>query len=367
MPEVVKLREVTDRRDVVHRAVQRLVAGELVALPSEAGSVFAAAALSQSAVARLVRSGPANNVANVVTLLLRGDEETADYLPHLPKVGRRFARRCWPGPLALRAAATSASGFLQALPDGTRNALLADGDLSVRVSSHPVLSEVAKLTRGPLVLRELEGLPRSEVFDQPEWRDVSLIVHEGPASGGGRASVVRVDSQGWSVVHEGILDQNRLQLAACELLVFVCTGNTCRSPMAEALCRQMLSERLKCSVPELIQRGFLVASAGLAADYGLPASPESVEMMRRRGIDLRSHASQPMSERLIEQSDRCYTMTQHHRNWILEHHPETAGRVQLLSRDGTDISDPIGGGRDDYAACAASIEKHLAKILDEVL
>ena len=90
-------------------------------------------------------------------------------------------------------------------------------------------------------------------------------------------------------------------------------------------------------------------------------------MMRRRGVDLRGHASQPFTDRLLEQADRCYTMTNQHRHLILANHPETAGRVQVLARDGTDISDPIGGGWDHYAASAGSIEQHLAKILDEVL
>jgi protein-tyrosine phosphatase len=117
----------------------------------------------------------------------------------------------------------------------------------------------------------------------------------------------------------------------------------------------------------LTQRGFVIASAGLAADYGSPASRESVELMQRRGADLRSHSSQPLTARLIEQMDRCYTMTNGHRLAILDSHPELADRVQVLARDGRDISDPIGGGLNAYTACAASIEQHLLSILDEIV
>lgn len=365
MPEVVELREVTDRRDVIHRAVQRLSSGDLVALPSEAGYVLAGAALAEAAGRRFSTGGEA------ATLLLRAAEEVADFLPHLPKTGLRIARRCWPGPLVLRASASASNGFVAALPDSSRAAVIANEQMAVRVSSHPILSEVAKLTRGPLLIREIEASVKNLDFTVAPWTDAALVVKDNAAAESNadvRTSIVQINSQGnWMVERIGATPENRLQVAACELILFCCTGNTCRSPMAESLFRHLLSERLKCSPEELTKRGFLVASAGLAADYGSPASHESVEMMKRRGLDLRSHTSQPLTDRLIEQVDRCYTMTNGHRSAILDSHPELADRVQVLARDGKDVSDPIGGGMNEYAACAASIEKNLAKILDDIV
>lgn len=60
-------------------------------------------------------------------------------------------------------------------------------------------------------------------------------------------------------------------------------------------------------------------------------------------------------------------MTNSHRLAILDSHPELADRVQVLARDGRDVSDPIGGGMNEYAACAASIEQHLTRILDDIV
>ena len=369
MPEVVELREVTDRREVIHRAVQRLSSGDLVALPSEAGYVLAGAALVEGTGPRFQNGG--------VALLLRAAEEVADFLTHLPPVGQRIAKRCWPGPLVLNAPATATNGFLASLPESSRSALLSNGTLSVRVSSHPVLSEVAKLSRGPLLVREIEALSKTTDFANAPWSEAALIVKEGattdarPAdskASDAQPSVVRVDSSGqWSVERIGATPDNRLQVAACELILFCCTGNTCRSPMAETLCRQLLAERLKCSPQDLTKHGYLIASAGLAADYGSQASRESVEIMKRRGLDLKSHTSQPLTDRLIEQADHCYTMTKGHRAAILDGRPELTDRVQVLARDGGDISDPIGAGMNEYAACAASIEKHLAQVLDEIV
>lgn len=365
MPEVVELREVTDRRDVIHRAVQRLSLGDLVALPSEAGYVLAGAALVETAGRRFQAAG------EMVTLLLRAADEVADFLPHLPKAGLRIARRCWPGPLVLRAPASAANGFVAALPESSRAAVIANGQMAVRVSSHPVLSEVAKLSRGPLLIREIEASAKNLDFTVAPWTAAAAIVKDSAATesnADARTSIVQINSQGaWTAERIGATPENRLQVAACELILFCCTGNTCRSPMAESLFRHLLAERLKCSPEDLTSCGFLVASAGLAADYGSPASHESVEMMSCRGLDLRSHTSQPLTDRLIEQIDRCYTMTNSHRLAILDSHPELADRVQVLARDGRDVSDPIGGGMNEYAACAASIEQHLTRILDDIV
>lgn len=367
MPDVVELRDVTDRRDVIHRAVQSLSCGELVALPSEAGYVLTGAALAEGTGVHF------GNPTGETTLLLRAADEAIDFLPSLPTVGIRFAKRCWPGPLILRAPASAANGFVTALPENNQSVVVVDGRMSLRVSSHPVLSEVAKLARGPLLLREIDAPIKNADFTATPWAQATLVVTENSAtdsqaktSAEDQTTIVQVDSNGgWTIERIGATPENRLQVAACELILFCCTGNTCRSPMAESLFRHLLCERLKCSPSELTKRGYLIASAGLAADYGSPASRESIEMMRRRGLDLKNHTSQPLTDRLIEHADRCYTLTNGHRAAILDAHPEMSDRVQVLARDGSDISDPFGGGIDDYAACAASIEQHITKILNE--
>src|SRR5579863_9390616 len=126
------------------------------------------------------------------------------------------------------------------------------------------------------------------------------------------------------------------------MYLFVCTGNTCRSPMAEGIFRKLLSERLSCPEDELVDRGFMVASAGVAAAPGNPASPEGVEILVDRGVDLRGHESQPVTAQLLSQADQIFTMTGSHRDFLVREFPETASRVRLLARDGSDIIDPIG-------------------------
>jgi protein-tyrosine phosphatase len=136
--------------------------------------------------------------------------------------------------------------------------------------------------------------------------------------------------------------------------------------MAEGLFRKVLGERLKCSEDELFDRGFMVASAGLSAHPGAPASPEAVALLTRRGIDLSGHASQPITDRLLDQTDHIYTMTAAHREALLSVRPDLHERVQLLARDHSDISDPIGGSFEVYEACQREIESHVTAIVNDL-
>jgi protein-tyrosine phosphatase len=148
------------------------------------------------------------------------------------------------------------------------------------------------------------------------------------------------------------------------MVLFVCTGNTCRSPMAEALFRTLAAERLGCRPDEIESRGVIVASAGLAAWGGGGASAGAVEAVSEMGGDLGSHESQPLTEPLVRQADVILTMTAAHRNAILAQFPEAGGRVMMLAPDRKDVIDPIGGSLETYRTCARQIQGHVAARMD---
>jgi len=139
-------------------------------------------------------------------------------------------------------------------------------------------------------------------------------------------------------------------------VLFICTGNVCRSPMAEALFRSMSSA----------WGDVTVFSAGLSAPQGAPASRDAVDVLAAQGIDLTKFRSQPLTEDLLEKASHIFVMTREHERLVDMFFPEYIHKVRLLRFDekGTpDVPDPIGQGRTVYAECKRSIEQAMPSVL----
>lgn len=370
MSNVVELNRADDPRDVIHEAVQLLAEGNLVGLPTDTVYVPAAHALHAEAVARLQRVCEEFGLRPGV-LAIKSASEAEDYVPDMEEQGRKLSRRCWPGPVTLTFERTDPAGLTAALPEPAQKLLLSSGGIALRVPAHDVVSSVLRLTPAPLILgwevNEAGEYSKTAAEVASRWgAHMAQVIDDGPCRYGHPSSVVRFAGSHSHLDREGVVTQRMLARLAGDVFLFVCTGNTCRSPMAEGIFRKLLSDRLKCAEEDLVDQGFVVASAGLAAAMGSPPSPESVQILRDRGIDLEGHASQPLTPRLLNQADHIFTMTRQHREAIVREFPELTHRVTLLSRGGTDISDPIGYGLEEYEKCADEIERHLREILAEM-
>lgn len=149
-------------------------------------------------------------------------------------------------------------------------------------------------------------------------------------------------------------------------ILFVCTGNTCRSPLAESLCKSYLARRLGCAVESLTDRGFLVQSAGLAAIPGQPAAHEAVEAARELDADLSQHRSQLLSSELLTRATHVFVMTQNHLLLLQDYFPEQGPAPRILSPTGADLDDPIGCDLTVYRSCAQTILLALDVLLPEL-
>jgi protein-tyrosine-phosphatase len=137
--------------------------------------------------------------------------------------------------------------------------------------------------------------------------------------------------------------------------------------MAEAILRKKIAERLGCPETELESRGIVVASAGISAAIGSPASPEGVQIMKQKGMDLSRHESQQLTEQLVRHADLVLTMTRGHRQILLQQWPDVAQRVSLLLPTGRDVPDPIGSPYEAYVACAEQIEQGISHYVDQIV
>jgi len=193
---------------------------------------------------------------------------------------------------------------------------------------------------------------------------VSLNIDDGRTQYAQPPSTIELSDRGFRMVRPGVVGEEALRRLSSLMVLFVCTGNTCRSPMAEVLFRIMAAERLGCEPEEIERHGVVVASAGLAAWGGGPASTGAVEAMREMGGNLGGHESQPLTESLVAQADIILTMTAAHRAAILAQFPEAGGRLAMLSPDRRDVIDPVGGSIDTYRSCARQIHGHLTARMD---
>ena len=143
-------------------------------------------------------------------------------------------------------------------------------------------------------------------------------------------------------------------------VLFICTGNICRSPMAEGIFRHAVQGR----------GNYRVVSAGLGAIDGQPPSAHAVEATRELGIDITNQRSRMLTPELVQQADYIFGMTHSHVDTVMMLYPQASEKTFLLREfDETldtfekDISDPIGGSYEIYVNCRDQIEQGIVSIL----
>jgi protein-tyrosine phosphatase len=304
--------------------------GGLVAFPTETVYGIAARRDDPGAVRRLLelRGSPEDKR---LTLHIGERDQVRAHVRRIPITAQRLMARFWPGPLTI---------------------VFPDEDLGIRFPRHAVACELLKRAGVPVVAPSANrsgAPPALSAAEVPEGLD--YVIDAGPTRHARASTVVRAAEHAVEVLREGAIPRTVIDEVNYFQVLFICTGNTCRSPMAAALMRKLAGDR-----PDL-----RVVSAGTAAGTGAEPFEPAIQAMRERGISLEDHRSRPVSVTLVEDSNLVFVMTSAHRDLVLEWVPEAADRIHLLDPEGTDIKDPMLGTLEVYRECAKRIEACLAR------
>ncbi|MBI5023931.1 MAG: threonylcarbamoyl-AMP synthase [Candidatus Omnitrophica bacterium] len=243
-----------------------------------------------------------------------------------------------------------------------------DQTIGVRMPDHPIALRLVQDAQCTIAApsANFEGNPAPATC-QEALRDmdglVDAAIDGGAAKLGIGSSVVDLAHGSPKVLRDGVITQEDVdRVVKKKVILFVCTGNSCRSVMAEYLLKSMLAGRQDVEV----------TSAGTGVFLQTTASSETVSILKEEGIDAAHHLSRAIHSILLKKSDLIIVMTRGHRQQVLERVPEVEKRIYLLRefidtpsgyQIELDVPDPIGQPHYAYKECFAVVKEAMHKIV----
>ncbi|MCP4653115.1 MAG: threonylcarbamoyl-AMP synthase [Candidatus Omnitrophica bacterium] len=338
---------------LIKEAAKVLTSGGVVALPTETVYGLAGRPDKQATVDKLysIKKRPKDKPFSIAV----DDPEKAIrfYLATLPPFGYRLLEEFWPGPLTVV--------FYD------RN----DKAIGVRVPDSPIIREVLKEANTPVCLPSANVSGEGEILsadgvEETFGNEVDLIVDGGPCEHGRASTVLDLTFYPFKILRHGVASEKRIiEVFTRKRILFVCTGNTCRSPMAQFLMQIYLAQ-----MSPYAQSRYEVISRGISAFGGLMAASNVIEVIKEKEkVDVLNFVSQKLDRYTLLSSDLIFTMEDDQLNYVLKFEPTVEGRIFNLKKFlpaefENDISDPVGKGKEVYEQLYETLSQAIKELMN---